>query len=166
MKLFFYLLVVLTGVLWLPHSSSAQTCNPSDTSGCPAHWPGRHGSTTPTVIPGTGYTINGVTTASVDVFWGIPYNPSVCPFVPPVDGNQSGCDISWVMPHEAPVNPNNYEIIYCMHQGGGSSGGVKLTAAGVTALPCRKASSKFNSTLGRPMRSVVEESCLRWSIID
>jgi hypothetical protein len=150
MKRFLLLLVVSAGALWIPRSSSAQTCNPSDTTGCPANWPGRRGSTTPTVVPGTGYTINGVTTSSVDIFWGVEYNPSVCPYAPPVKNKQSGCDISWVMPHEAPANPNNYEIIYCMHQGGGSVGGVQVDGCWGDGTPLQESILKVQQYLGTP----------------
>ena len=150
MKRIFLFLMLVTGVLCLPHSSSAQTCNPSDTSGCPDSWPGRQGSTTPTVVPGTGYTINGVTTASVDVFWGVEYNPRICPYAPPVEGNQSGCDISWVMPHEAPGNPNNYEIIYCMHGGGGSANGVQAEGCWGDDTPVQESILKVQQYLGTP----------------
>jgi hypothetical protein len=150
MRRFLLLLVVLTGVLWLPRHGSAQSCNPSDTSGCPLQWPGRQGSTTPIAVPGTGYTINGVTTASVDVFWGVEYNPRVCPYAPPVNNNQSGCDISWVMPHEAPANPNNYEIIYCMHGGGGSKWGVQANGCFGDGTPLQENILKVQQYLGTP----------------
>lgn len=150
MRQFLFLLFALAGVLWLPQSSPAQACNPSNTTGCPATWPGKHGSTTPTVVPGTGYTINGVTTASIDVFYGVPYNNSVCPYAPPVGGNQSGCDISWVMPHEAPSNPNNYEIIYCMHAGGGSAGGVQAGGCWGDGTPLQESILKVQQYLGTP----------------
>jgi hypothetical protein len=142
-------LLLILGLL-LPAVAVAQNCNPSDTSGCPIHWPGRSGSTTPTVVPGTGYTSNGVTTASVDVFWGVSYNPSICPWVPAVNGDQSSCDISWVMPHEAPANPNNYEIIYCMHQGGGSAGGVQAGGCWGDGTPLQESILKVQQYLGTP----------------
>lgn len=123
MRRLFSLIVVVAGVLWLAPAGAAQTCNPANVSGCPSFWPGARGSTSPTAIPGTGYTANGVTTASVDVFWGVEYNHPVCPFSAGTGGNQSSCDITVVMPHEAPGNPNNYEIVFCFHGGGSSSGG-------------------------------------------
>jgi hypothetical protein len=145
------LIAALLATFWLPHPSSAQICNPSNTSGCPANWLGRHASTTPTAIPGTGYTINGVTTASIDEFWGVEYNHSVCPIaMPPVNGNQSGCDIAWVMPHEAPSNPNNYEIIYCMHGGGGSLGGVQADGCWGDGTPIQESILKVQRYLGTP----------------
>lgn len=150
MRRVFFVLIALGGVLWLPKPSSAQTCNPSDTSGCPDHWLGRRGSTKPTPVPGTGYTINDVTTASIDVFWGVEYNPIVCPYAPPLDNRQSGCDISWVMPHEAPANPDNYEIIYCMHQGGGSSGGVQASGCFGDGTPLKESILKVQQYLGTP----------------
>lgn len=127
MKHRFFLLVSIVGFFVIGPSGFAQTCNPSNTSGCPASFPGFRTSTTPTAVPGTGYTINGVTTASVDVFWGVPYNRTVCPYNPGSGGKQSSCDLAVVMPHEAPSNPNNYEIVFCFHGGGGSNGGVELS---------------------------------------
>jgi len=150
MKHLSFLLIVVAAASCLTRPSSAQNCNPSDTSGCPDHWLGSRGSTTPTVVPGTAYTINGVTTASIDVFWGVEYNPRVCPYVDPVYGNQSGCDISWVMPHEAPGNPNNYEIIYCMHPGGGSAGGVQASGCWGDGTPLQESILKVQQYLGTP----------------
>ena len=117
-------LILIIGIFYLFAASLyAQTCNPTNTSGCPSSYPGTQGSTTPVAITGTGYTENGVTTASIDTFWGVEYNHSVCPWSAPVGGNQSSCDISVVMPHEAPLNPNNYEALICIHGGGGWAGG-------------------------------------------
>lgn len=120
------MLVALLGLTWFSASGSAQICNPSNTSGCPALFPGARSVKTPTAVPGTGYTSNGVTTASIDVMWGLGYNRSVCPYSEGTGGNQSSCDLAVIMPHEAPSNPNNYEIVFCFHGGGGSSGGNEL----------------------------------------
>jgi hypothetical protein len=70
--------------------------------------------------------------------------------MPPVNGNQSGCDIAWVMPHEAPSNPNNYEIIYCMHGGGGSLGGVQADGCWGDGTPIQESILKVQRYLGTP----------------
>lgn len=129
------LLLVFTSAL----CAGAQTCNyapggNSVVSGCPASWSAisgiTQGSTTPTAIPNTGGTFNGVTTASIDVIWGIPYNSPTCGYSSPIVA-QSSCDITWVFPHEAgPTlgSTANYQIIWCFHEGGGSGGGTDVSS--------------------------------------
>jgi hypothetical protein len=54
------------------------------------------------------------------------------------------------MPHEAPGNPNNYEIIYCMHQGGGSAGGVQAIGCWGDGTPVQQSILKVQQYLGTP----------------
>jgi hypothetical protein len=54
------------------------------------------------------------------------------------------------MPHEAPGNPNNYEIIYCMHAGGGSAGGVQASGCWGDSTPLQESILKVQQYLGTP----------------
>lgn len=112
-------------IIFLPISAFAGTCNyPSNTAGCPSSNPGVQGSTTPTAVANSGGTFNGVTTASIDMIWGVPYTSTG--YVSP-GGAQSSEDITYYFPHEAFANPTQYEIVFCAHQGGGSTGGTEVS---------------------------------------
>jgi hypothetical protein len=54
------------------------------------------------------------------------------------------------MPHEAPGNPNNYEIIYCMHGGGGSANGVQAEGCWGDDTPVQESILKVQQYLGTP----------------
>lgn len=103
-------------VCGFPHHAHAVTCNPTDISGCPASdCPATANVLTSAAVPGTAWTQDGVSTASVDCYKSIEYNNVNCPITNP-GGSQ--CLIDFWMPHEAPSNPNNYELIICYHGGG------------------------------------------------
>jgi hypothetical protein len=121
---------ILIAVLLCPLSALAGTCNyspaGSTVSGCPASFAAiagiTQGSTTPLAIPNTGGTFNGVTTASIDVLWGLPYVSGG--YHAPSGGAQSSEDVTVLMPHECEAGGGaTCQILFCQHQGGGSTGG-------------------------------------------
>jgi hypothetical protein len=97
---------------------AAQTCNPGNVTGCATSFPGAQGSTTPTAFTGTGYTTNGVTTASIDTIWGVEYNHGKCPYNTPT----GDCTINYFFPHGAQASANKIELVMVDHGGGGSAG--------------------------------------------
>jgi hypothetical protein len=54
------------------------------------------------------------------------------------------------MPHEAPGNPNNYEIVLCYHEGGGSLGGVQASGCLGDGTPIQEAILEVQRFLGTP----------------
>ena len=118
------ILLILAVLCPLPAFANGTCSYPSNTSGCPGSAPATQGVTTPTAIPNTAFTINGVTTASVDIVRGLPFVTNG--YNAPSGGAQSSEDITIYGPHEAfSANQSTYEIIFCQHQGGGSTGGVE-----------------------------------------
>src|ERR1039458_5628793 len=117
--------LLLLAMIALPYTVWATPCPTS----VPGSYPGTQGSATPSAISGTSCTNKGVTTASIDVIWGIPYKTTVG-YVAPSGSNQSSQDLMWVGPHECETTPNNCEIIFYWHGGGGYSGTNGETGAG------------------------------------
>ena len=129
--------------------AGAQTCKPGNMSGCPTTIPGTPGSTTPTAVTGSGYTIGGVTTASVDVINQAQYNPTVCPGTNTT--GDGGCTVTVFMPHEAPSNSANYEKIYVYHGGGLSAGNAASSDGFANGTGCCQSSILWvQQKLGTP----------------
>ena len=141
--------------LWLlltlcaPLSLGAQTCNPSNTSGCPTTISGTPGSTTPTAITGTTWTANGVTD-SVDVINQAEYNHNACPSTNTTGGG--GCTLTVFMPHACNgVACADHEIIYVPHGGGGSAGNAASSDGFAVGGGCCQQSILYvQQYLGRP----------------